>query len=456
MYLSLVFAVIMSLLLALVEGAAMGAARLQAELVADLGLDSVFAEYHRELFNRYGLFFIDDSYGTGKGNLYTVKKHMEDYMSYNLNPQKGLAVVPGFHPVSPEQTYLEIDEASFATDSQGMVWKAQAVEYMKSRYGMDIIRGVQQQLQTVEREQLLETDLEEQLDCNIAELKHALKIEEVEEVAGNTQEGISYTLLMDFYDSLKGKGILHLTVSASDRLSGEVIAREETVSNRAQQGKINQGCGLPEYVEEPSTMADELIFHEFLMEKYGSYAKEKENSRLKYQIEYILYGRDNDISNLRECAEQLFMLRSVSNYLHLTTVDTAKYREAQALVTGICTLIGLPELAEVITQIVVIIRAMEEAVTDVRALFDGETVPLIKGYGEGLSYEGYLRILLGVSMEQSAFAMRSMDMAELDIRKTQGNEAFRIDQCIDYMKVTFGFTGDRGQEYVFTRTLRYE
>ena len=44
-YLSLVFGIVLSLLFALIEGAAIGAVRAQAELVADLGLDSVFAEY---------------------------------------------------------------------------------------------------------------------------------------------------------------------------------------------------------------------------------------------------------------------------------------------------------------------------------------------------------------------------------------------------------------------------
>ena len=48
------------------------------------------------------------------------------------------------------------------------------------------------------------------------------------------------------------------------------------------------------------------------------------------------------------------------------------------------------------------------------------------------------------------------DIVEMDVRKTPRNEHFRIDQCIDYLMGTFGFQGDRGQEYVFTRTMRYE
>ena len=130
-YLSLVFAIILSLLLALVEGAAMGAARLQAELVADLGIDSVFAEYHRELFSQYGLLFIDDSYGTSKGSISKIEKHLTDYMSYNMNPKKGILIPPGSNWIGLENIYLEIEEAALATDDAGAVWKAQAVDYVK-------------------------------------------------------------------------------------------------------------------------------------------------------------------------------------------------------------------------------------------------------------------------------------------------------------------------------------
>ena len=58
-YASLVFGIVLSLIMALIEGATIGTARVQSEIVADLGLDSVFAEYNRELLDQYDMFFID-------------------------------------------------------------------------------------------------------------------------------------------------------------------------------------------------------------------------------------------------------------------------------------------------------------------------------------------------------------------------------------------------------------
>lgn len=479
-YLTLTFAIILSLLLALVEGAAMGAARLQAELVADLGLDSVFAEYHRELFSQYGLLFVDDSYGTKKGSLSKLEKHLTEYMSYNLNPEKGLRITPGSNWIHLEQIYLEIEEASFAADEKGAVWKAQAIDYMKSRYGMDIITGIQNQLQTIEKSQLLSADVEKSLiECR-REFEETLKTEEIIETDRETQEGFSYDLFRDFLDSFSGKGILYLAVSEPDTLSTAVMERKDCVSWRMQQGNTNQGTGLPEYVKEPQGLVNELLFGEFLMQKYGFYGQEKENSHLKYQLEYILYGRDNDVSNLREAAERLLWLRSGANYFYLTAKDSAKIKEVELISMAICSLLGIPKASEVLSKLIVLLWVLAESTYDVKCLLEGGEVPLIKAQGEwrlslagilqgelwkkdndraglsGMSYEGYLRIFLALMLDQENKVMRSMDIAELDIRKTAGNEHFRIDQCVDYLKVSFGFMGDRGQEYVFTRAMRYE
>lgn len=479
-YLTLIFAIILSLLLSLVEGAAMGAARLQAELVADLGIDSVFAEYHRELFEQYGLLFIDDSYGTSNGRLAKIEEHLTDYMSYNLNPKKELIIAPGSNWITLENTYLEIEEAAFATDEKGAVWKAQAIDYIKSKYGLDIIQGIQEQLQTIEKEQLLSGEVSQSLTQYRKEFEEALETEEITETDKETQEGFSYDLLMDFVDSFMGKGILYVAVSEPDKLSDRSIERQEYISYRVQQKNYNQGTGLPDYVEAPEGIINELLFQEFLMERYGSYVEEKPDSHLKYQIEYILYGRDNDVSNVREFAEALFFLRWGANVIYLTTIDKAKVKEVELVATAICTLLGIPNAAEVLTGIIIVLWSMAESIYDVRCLFEGGKIPLMKKQGEwnlglsgifsgklwnnddnmtrasGISYEDYLRLFLAVMSNPQEKVMRSMDIVEMDIRKTAGNKHFRIDQCVDYLKITFGFVGDRGQEYVFTRSMRYE
>ena len=66
-YLALTLGVMISLCLALIEGCRYRGICLETECVMDIGMDSILAEYHRELFAQYNLFAVDCSYGTEHG-----------------------------------------------------------------------------------------------------------------------------------------------------------------------------------------------------------------------------------------------------------------------------------------------------------------------------------------------------------------------------------------------------
>ena len=59
LYLTLVLGVLLSLVFVLLEGIRNKTMRTEVESVMDVGLYSVFGEYHRQLLEQYDLFFID-------------------------------------------------------------------------------------------------------------------------------------------------------------------------------------------------------------------------------------------------------------------------------------------------------------------------------------------------------------------------------------------------------------
>ena len=61
-FLSLSLTLILSLVFTVIEGARISAIRMKSECVADIGMNSVLAEYHRELLEQYDLLFVDTSY----------------------------------------------------------------------------------------------------------------------------------------------------------------------------------------------------------------------------------------------------------------------------------------------------------------------------------------------------------------------------------------------------------
>lgn len=473
-FLSLIFGIVLSLLLALIEGATIGAVRAQADIVADLGLDSVFAEYHRELLNRYGVFFIDSSYGGSNGGVGMVETHLSDYMSYNMNPETDM-VMPGEKTLLKlTNPYLEISEVSYAGDDNCIVWKAQAINYMKAVYGGDLISTVREHMDTVTANSLDTRDVAGEVAAKKSEFEEALAGGETVEYGAESEEGYSYAKVSGLFDRLVGGGLLSLVFPEGESVSGAVADGGPYFSGRMNNGKINKGVGLHDGADRPDGMIDELIYGEYLMKVCGNYAVQKDDGLLKYQIEYILYGKDSDAANLRAFVERLYMLRAAADIVTLAG-DSARQAEAELAASVICTLLWVPELTEVLTAILLGVWALAEAVVDVRQILEGGRVPIIKSSGEwstslrglfsgelsgsgksttGLSYQDYLRVFLGL-MDRNDKAARSLDIVEMDIRQTAGNEGFRVDQCMDYMKVNFGFADAQGHDFVFTRSMCY-
>lgn len=474
-YLSLIFGIVLSLLFVLIEGAAIGAVRAQAEIVADLGLDSVFAEYNREILNQYELFFIDSSYGGINGGAGMVETHLSDYMSYNMNPDKGLVMPLEYNLLELKNPYLEISEVSFASDDRGMVWKAQAVNYMKAVYGGDLISRVQEQINTIESKGLTGKDAAGETAAQKQELEEALNDKGIVEFGTESAEGYSYQKVSGMFDQVVGGGILALTLPGGKPVSKAAMDAGPYFSARRKAGMVNQGIGLPDGVDRPDGIVDELIYGEYLMKVCGNYVEPKDTGLLKYQIEYILCGFNSDVGNLRRSAELLFAIRTAANLVSIYT-DSAKQSQAETAAAVICTLLLSPELKEPMTALILSVWAIMESVSDVQQLLEGGRVPLIKHSGEwntgmidlftgnlskgkkettGLSYQDYLRIFLGL-MDRDTKVERSLDIVEMDIRQTVGNEYFRIDRCIDYMKVHFGFEDLDGHDFVFYKRMRYE
>ncbi len=473
-YLSLIFGIVLSLLFVLIEGAAICATRAQAELVADLGLDSVFAEYNRDLLEQYEVFFIDSSYGGRTGGIGMLEQHLSQYMSYNMNPEQDLLLAGETTLLKLRNPYLEIAEVSCASDENCMVWKAQAVGHMKAVYGGDLISRVQEHMDTVKNNGLDSTDALGQIEAQKQGLEEALQEKEIVEYGAESEEGYSYQKVQGVFDGIIGSGILAWVLPDGASVSQAAADAGPYFSARRKNGKINQGSGLHEGVDRPDSLVDELIYGAYLMKQCGNYRAPKSQGLLQYQTEYILYGYKSDAENLRACAERLFALRAASNLMAVYG-DSGKKAEAELVSAVICALLFAPELTDTLTAVILGVWAFAEAAVDVRLLLDGAKVPLIKKSGDwnislldlftgnfagngktasGLSYQDYLGIFLGL-MNRDTKAARSLDIVEMDLRRTAGNEQFRIDRCMDYMKVNFGFEDAGGHEFVFHKKMCY-
>ena len=74
-FLSLSLTLILSLVFTVIEGARISAIRMKFECVADIGMNSVLAEYHRELLEQYDLLFVDTAYGSSHPDIANTEAH---------------------------------------------------------------------------------------------------------------------------------------------------------------------------------------------------------------------------------------------------------------------------------------------------------------------------------------------------------------------------------------------
>lgn len=144
-FLSLIFTIMVSFLLTVIEGARIQAIRFQTECIMDMAVNSVLAEYNRELFTQYDLLFIDTSYGRQQGHLRNTKEHIREYMNANLKPYDNDSYIQYEDLLKLTTEDVSILRAAAASDENGACVMSQILTYMKGKAGINFLERYLQQ-----------------------------------------------------------------------------------------------------------------------------------------------------------------------------------------------------------------------------------------------------------------------------------------------------------------------
>ena len=144
----LITVLISALISTCIESARTAGLRLMAQTAAGSALQSVFADYHEELWNQYQVFFHYDPDG--------LQNDMEKYLSYYAEPGKGLSGLSKY----TDLWGLSVDEVKITGSETmlsegGRLFLEQAVEYEKYRVAANVLEvffehaGVLDEIETV-------------------------------------------------------------------------------------------------------------------------------------------------------------------------------------------------------------------------------------------------------------------------------------------------------------------
>lgn len=468
-YLTLVLVILISLSMTMIYSCANQASRLQVECSTDIGFQSILAEYHRELLEQYDLFFIDTSYGSGQPSAAETSNHLQSFINYNLSSKDIFFLLPHKDLLKLKTEEIQIHTTSVATDQGGLVFRKQAEEYMYDSLLVGYMDDVLNWVNVVESNGLMSRDIageragiEQQISAINGKKIQVGEEEWVTVEVNNPAAGINGS---------RNSGILSLVIEDASNLSGENFSLSSSLLTRQK----NTGSGLNPQKNQDETLIDQMVFQEYLFQKLGNYRNAMEKSYMKYQLEYLIAGKSSDVENLKAVVNRLLLLREVSNVIYIFG-DSGKCAAANVLAATVSAVLMVPELQKLLEYSILFAWAFAESIYDVKTLLKGGRIPLMKneaswytdlgiltggvsqihgseGNAEGLSYEDYLKVFLTLQNVETK-TYRAMDMMELDIKKTPGNESFRFDGCIDSLEATITTKGKYG-EYSITRQYGY-
>lgn len=471
-YASLSMAVLLSLCLTLIGGVRMGAVRMETECIMDVGLNSILAEYHRELMYNYNLFFVDTSYGTPFPSSEKTAAHLRKYMELNAEANHVFLADFWYRDLLLLKVQrVNVTQASFASDGSGRVFRKRAIEAVRDDVGLTYLEEISDWLKEVESNKLLQWDgaqQKNQVDSQIQSYDGTEK--QLSEKEWVTVEVNNPTTSLDETRSI---GILNLVLDNTDELSRMAVDTSLLISRRAERGEINKGNMLTG--DNSVGFMDRLFFQEYLLRYFTHYGGLLNRDSLQYQLEYLIAGKESDVENLKSVVHRISALREAANAVYLFG-DEAKCAEADALSAVLAAAMLVPEIQPLLKTSLLLGWAYAESLYDVKCLLAGERIPLIKdsaswhygidcifggtqedaakGNGKGQNYEDYLRILMAFT-DLDTLTLRAMDMIEADIRQKPGNECFRMDACADMFEVSAEIESGYGGTYSITRSKGY-
>lgn len=470
-FLSLISVLFISVLCTSIEAARIQGCRAKAAAALDMGMFSVMGEFERELLSRYDVFFLDGAAGSGGYSTEKVKEALQEYMEYNVQPNKGMWF-KAYDPFGLTLDETKITGVCLMTDDNGAAFYQQAVGYMQENLLTETVSILLERITEGERLQKASEDYkkkDENVSSNLKQLEQQQKEYEAQQEEERRQAEANGEVVQQETEAqqipssknpltvikkMKNKGLLKLVTGDQD------VSEKTLPSNSPSQRRCQQGS-LP--VEKKySGLTSDLIFQQYLFERFPMYTDDNQDGVLDYCLEYILCGKKSDEKNLKSVATRLLVLREGANFLYLAQDEVAQ-EAATALATLLVGAIPLPGLVTVTSYALLLAWAYGESLVDVRELLAGGKVPIFKsastwklsltsipdildilentsGDGsEGLSYEGYLQILFTLGAK-GKYPMRAIDLIEGYMRERTATAAFRADHAICKIKAEADYT----------------
>lgn len=419
MFLSMVFVLLLSFIGGMIQSASIHIAKSEKRADTMLALESVFAEYHSNMQEEYGIFAKLD------GDKTKFSRRLWFYGAKNMKH--------------------DIQKMQLLTDGNGEVFYEQAIRSL----GGEVPDAKEVSILPWEEQ---EKNINQQLDDMLLENQQSFPVE------NNPIEVVK---------NLKKSNLLAIVLSEPETVSNRYVVLEELPSHRS----LATGTGFA-IESSKSGVGQKALFVTYLKKHFPNYTENKTENSLFYEAEYLLEGGESDMENLEAVFRKISTIRTGINYAYLLT-DQTKQAEAEALAIALCGLLLIPEATELVKQGILFAWAYGEGIQDLRVLAEGKKVPIVKsqetwqlslenlmklgteedvgatiGDEKGIGYEDYINTFL-LSEKTEQLCMRALDLMELKL-------GIRVDGCVTGVQIHSTCEMQLGIQDTFLTEYKYQ
>ena len=486
-FLSLALLFVTALIGSLLESARVTVA---GEIALDnsyLAEQNILAEYQRELWNDYHIFFVDASLLNGEEG---AVKLANSYMDKMMPGGKGdyLGTTASFTSLSFKENMTENDCYFFAKQAAAyMKYGAAAGVGKKLINNANLIKTAEDGTDTLRKGLKIKIEAEKKL---IELEREKKKLEEKANDIKNGAENIKEIIGTEVHAQSKS-GLLGVEeakrLESSNQIHTKMVEKPKAMAKKIEVQKSEVQDDTPKYTEkevadakkkykesqknlddatgdgsakgtlsffisgdkkiskrkisstawgEVQTKKEEktdlvekgllILYAKAHFKNFLSKTKEDDKKEaLKYGVEYLIAGKDSDEANLSSVANRIFGLRTIVWYGYFLTRKD-KMAEAEAIAAAIASVLALPAAIEIIKYGIVMGWSMDEARKEVKSLLKGDDIPLLPGKSEGvkLKYQSFLDSFLVIASGKLPVRMVKLIEQNIKLRYYQG---FRAD-----------------------------
>lgn len=396
-FLSLLLIVLIGFSFVVVEGvSSYSASALGEDAVKNAG-ENILANYDRELFNKYHIFFLDPrekNYILSDG-----KAGVDQYFSGN-----------SFFNVFCNS--LEMTEEVSAVEEDGLYLKHEIREWMKYRQEEKMKDALKQLINNVKKNNADRKEYQNEVeeDTGNIEQSEENKAEEdkaeEETVSQEAQKGrTTWKEIKEALQLLTKTGILFYVSDHPEQLSRKSIP-EGNLPSRAKK-REQEEYKVEEFLFSESGLkgiksmlsvdfsinTDSILWTKenyivpYIEECFLDYSEEGREEKndvqeqvLAYEKEYLIKGQPSDLDNLKRVANDILLLRFINNYI-FTGRDAEIQSQVNLMASALTGVVGIPQTAKAVQIMLRAALSYGESLLELHTLFEGGEISLTKDRG---------------------------------------------------------------------------